>query len=108
MSGHVEIGGASVLITGATGGLGHAIARALAARGADLVLTGRRLDVLEPLAQETGGRAMFGSSDHDAEAIGDELGDVPQAGFFAAGEIGPVGGESFLHAFTATVAVFAR
>ncbi|HEX8084659.1 MAG TPA: FIST N-terminal domain-containing protein [Solirubrobacteraceae bacterium] len=53
------------------------------------------------------GRAMFGTSDHDAEAIGDELGDIPQAGFFAAGEIGPVGGESFLHGFTATVGVFA-
>jgi small ligand-binding sensory domain FIST len=32
----------------------------------------------------------------------------PRAGFFAAGEIGPVGGEAFLHAFTATLAVFAR
>jgi small ligand-binding sensory domain FIST len=52
------------------------------------------------------GRAMFGASDHDAEAIGDALGDVPQAGFFAVGEIGPVGGESFLHGFTATVGVF--
>ncbi|HEX8207176.1 MAG TPA: FIST N-terminal domain-containing protein [Solirubrobacteraceae bacterium] len=52
------------------------------------------------------GRAMFGTSDHDAEAIGDELGDAPAAGFFAAGEIGPVGGESFLHGFTATVGVF--
>jgi small ligand-binding sensory domain FIST len=52
------------------------------------------------------GRAMFGTSDHDAEVIGDELGDVPQAGFFAAGEIGPVGGEAFLHGFTATVGVF--
>jgi small ligand-binding sensory domain FIST len=53
------------------------------------------------------GRAMFGTSDHDAETIGDALGDVPAAGFFAAGEIGPVGGESFLHGFTATVGVFA-
>ena len=52
------------------------------------------------------GRAMFGSSDHDAETIGDALGDPPAAGFFAAGEIGPVGGESFLHGFTATVGVF--
>ena len=33
---------------------------------------------------------------------------APAAGFFAAGEIGPVGGEYFLHGFTATVAVFAR
>jgi small ligand-binding sensory domain FIST len=53
------------------------------------------------------GRAMFGTSDHDAETIGDALGDIPAAGFFAAGEIGPVGGESFLHGFTATVGVFA-
>jgi small ligand-binding sensory domain FIST len=54
------------------------------------------------------GRGMFGHPDHDAEAIGDELGDLPAAGFFAAGEIGPVGGESFLHGFTATLALFAR
>jgi small ligand-binding sensory domain FIST len=52
------------------------------------------------------GRSMFGVPDHDAEAIGDELDDAPSAGFFAAGEIGPVGGSSFLHGFTATVAVF--
>ena len=52
------------------------------------------------------GRSMFGVADHDAATIGAELDDVPAAGFFAAGEIGPVGGESFLHTFTATVAVF--
>ena len=40
-------------------------------------------------------------------ALDDELGGAPAAGFFAAGEIGPVGGEYFLHGFTATVAVFA-
>ena len=47
-----------MLLTGATGGIGHAIARALAARGATLVLTGRRSEVLEPLAAEIGGRAV--------------------------------------------------
>ena len=41
-----------VLITGATGGIGIAIARAFAARGAQLVLTGRRAEVLHELAQE--------------------------------------------------------
>jgi short-subunit dehydrogenase len=46
------------LITGATGGIGHAVARAFAARGATLTLTGRRTDVLEPLATEVGGTAV--------------------------------------------------
>ena len=54
------------------------------------------------------GSGMFGTPDHDAEAIASELGGAPAAGFFAGGEIGPVGGEYFLHSFTATVAVFAR
>ena len=50
---------------------------------------------------------MFGTPDHDADAVDEELGGAPARGFFAAGEIGPVGGENFLHGFTATVAVFA-
>jgi small ligand-binding sensory domain FIST len=54
------------------------------------------------------GRAMFGTDDHDAAMVERELGGAPSAGFFAAGEIGPVGGRSFLHGFTATVAVFAQ
>jgi small ligand-binding sensory domain FIST len=53
------------------------------------------------------GAGMFGHAHHDAAALDDELGGAPTAGFFAAGEIGPVGGEYFLHGFTATVAVFA-
>jgi uncharacterized protein len=48
----------NVLLTGATGGIGHAIARAVAARGAQLTITGRRADVLEPLARELGARAV--------------------------------------------------
>jgi uncharacterized protein len=46
----MRLNGARVLVTGATGGLGEAIARALAERGAKLVLTGRRTEVLQPLA----------------------------------------------------------
>jgi small ligand-binding sensory domain FIST len=52
------------------------------------------------------GRSMFPSADHDARAVDEELLGAPVAGFFAAGEIGPVGGANFLHSFTATVAVF--
>lgn len=52
------------------------------------------------------GRAMFGACDHDAETVHHELRGAPAAGFFAAGEIGPVAGRSFLHGFTATLAVF--
>jgi small ligand-binding sensory domain FIST len=52
------------------------------------------------------GRSMFGVPDHDALALDEELAGCPAAGFFAAGEIGPVGGDPFLHGFTATVAVF--
>lgn len=48
----MHISGSNVLLTGATGGLGQAIARTLASKGAKLLLTGRRLEVLEPLASE--------------------------------------------------------
>jgi uncharacterized protein len=54
----MNLGGRTVLLTGASGGLGQAIARGLARRGASLVLTARRTEVLEPLAAETGGRAV--------------------------------------------------
>jgi short-subunit dehydrogenase len=53
----VELNGSRVLLTGATGGLGQAIARALHARGAHLVLTGRRVEVLDGLVSELGDRA---------------------------------------------------
>jgi short-subunit dehydrogenase len=54
----VTLVGGNVLITGATGGIGHAIARAFAQRGARLILTGRRADVLDSLAAELGARAL--------------------------------------------------
>ena len=54
----MDITGRTVLLTGATGGIGHAIARALHARGAQLILTGRRTEVLEPLAKEISATAI--------------------------------------------------
>ena len=47
-----------ILVTGASGGIGQAITRALAARGARLILTGRRADQLDELAREVGARAL--------------------------------------------------
>ena len=52
------------------------------------------------------GSHMFGGPDHDAAAVDAALHGAPAAGFFCAGEIGPVGDRNFLHGFTATVAVF--
>ena len=54
----MNLAGRTVLLTGATGGLGDAIARRLRAAGAELVLTGRRVEVLEALAAETGARSL--------------------------------------------------
>jgi short-subunit dehydrogenase len=63
------ISGSKVLLTGASGGLGHDMARALNSAGADLVLTGRRAEVLGPLAQETGGAELEADlSDRDQVA----------------------------------------
>jgi len=74
----MELNGSSVLLTGATGGIGHAIARALRAEGASLLLTGRRTDVLEPLAAEVGGTATaVDLSDRAAvEALIEQAADV--------------------------------
>lgn len=49
---------------------------------------------------------MFGTPHHDAMLISDTLGDLPMAGMSCAGEIGPVGRQSYLHGFTASVALF--
>jgi small ligand-binding sensory domain FIST len=51
------------------------------------------------------GSNMYPDSDHDAGAVVDELGPIPLAGMFCSGEIGPVGGHTFLHGFTATMAL---
>lgn len=55
----MKVDGSKVLITGATGGIGAALARGLHAQGAQLLLSGRRVDVLTPLADELGARAVI-------------------------------------------------
>jgi small ligand-binding sensory domain FIST len=52
------------------------------------------------------GIGMFGTPDHDASVLAELVGDPPTAGFFAMGELGPVGGRNFMHGFTASVALF--
>jgi small ligand-binding sensory domain FIST len=52
------------------------------------------------------GTSMFPEPHHDARLVAQSLGRPALAGFFCGGEIGPVGGQTFLHGFTATMAVF--
>lgn len=72
------LSGKTILLTGATGGIGHAIARRLHAAGGRLVLTGRRTEVLEPLAQELGAQSLaVDLADRDAVArLAEECADV--------------------------------
>jgi short-subunit dehydrogenase len=77
----MELAGRSALLTGATGGLGRAIASALAGRGATLILSGRKADALEALAGELPGeghRALPAdlAEPGAAESLAAEAGDV--------------------------------
>ena len=55
----MEINGAEAVVTGAAGGLGGAIARALHARGARLILTDRREEALKSLASQLNGAEIL-------------------------------------------------
>ncbi len=52
------------------------------------------------------GSRLFSTPNHDAGLVAKLLGEIPSAGFFCAGELGPVGGKNFLHGFTASIAIF--
>jgi small ligand-binding sensory domain FIST len=52
------------------------------------------------------GTRLFDAPHHDAATIQQILGRVPLAGFFAQGELGPVGGKNYIHGFTASIACF--
>jgi len=51
------------------------------------------------------GQALYGVANHDSDLLRRVLGSIPIGGFFGAGEIGPVGGKSFLHGYTCSIAV---
>ncbi|MEP3072403.1 3-oxoacyl-[acyl-carrier-protein] reductase [Maricaulis sp.] len=65
-----DLTGKTALVTGATGGLGNAIARKLHAQGATVALSGTRENVLQELAGELGERTHVLSCNlSDAEAV---------------------------------------
>ena len=51
------------------------------------------------------GAHLFGKPDHDSDLFQEKVGPVPLGGFFCNGEIGPVGSKTFLHGFTASLAL---
>jgi small ligand-binding sensory domain FIST len=52
------------------------------------------------------GTRLFPQPNHDASAIQSLAGPIPLAGFFAQGELGPIGGRNHVHGFTASIALF--
>jgi len=54
------------------------------------------------------GIRFFGTPDHDAGVVAGALGHRAIAGMFCAGELGPVGGHSFLHGYTASLVLFSE
>ncbi len=52
------------------------------------------------------GTRLFDEPDHDVGVLRELLGPIPVAGFFAMGELGPVGGQNFVHGYTASVILF--
>ncbi len=68
----------TVLLTGASGGIGRAIARAVAPLAGELILSGRRTEVLDPLAGELGARVIAGdlSVREDVARLAEQVGRV--------------------------------
>jgi small ligand-binding sensory domain FIST len=52
------------------------------------------------------GQYLYGRANHDTGIFKDKLGPVPLGGFFCNGEIGPVGGTTFLHGYTSSFGIF--
>jgi len=52
------------------------------------------------------GQYLYGSPNHDTATFTDMVADIPIAGFFSNGEIGPIGDQTFLHGYSASFALF--
>lgn len=88
----MRISGSTVLLTGATGGLGQAIARTLAGKGAKLVLTGRRAEVLRPLADELPDARAIAVDLADGEAVDRLLAEAGEVDILVANAALPASG----------------
>lgn len=71
-----------------------------------LLLNGHSADAALVFTCNGRGLRLFGRPDHDAEVVAQSIDTPSVAGMFCAGEIGPVGAQSFLHGFTASVVLF--
>ena len=74
-----QLDGKAALITGASGGIGAAVARALHAQGAVVALSGTRLDALNGLAAELGDRAHVCPADLRDPAVPEALVEAAEA-----------------------------
>ncbi len=93
----MKIEGASILLTGASGGLGQAIARALSDRGGRLILTGRRLDALQALARQLAGARAVQADLSEPQQLDELLGQAGEVDILIANAALPASGllESF-------------
>lgn len=52
------------------------------------------------------GEHLYGKANHDSDCFKSYLGEIPLSGFFCNGEIGPIGGTTFLHGYTSSFGLF--
>jgi len=52
------------------------------------------------------GKYLYGEANHDTDCFREYVGEIPLGGFFCNGEIGPVGGTTFLHGYTSSFGIF--
>jgi small ligand-binding sensory domain FIST len=52
------------------------------------------------------GSYLFGRPDHDTDMFREMVGSIPLTGFFCNGEIGQVGGSTYLHGYTSSFGIF--
>jgi small ligand-binding sensory domain FIST len=72
------------------------------------LLAGHQADAALLFTCNGRGTRLFDRAHHDAGMVEAALGPAPVGGFFAAGEIGPVGGRNFVHGFAASMVLLSN